>query len=100
MWIMKLSGLTWERAQLALKDGLFVGHSIWHHTTEAGPQRICLDPHWNLCLRPPAPPSRIVVPPGMSPAEFSGIVGKWKPSQPELESDEWIAFAWEEVAKA
>jgi len=89
---MKHSGLTWDQAQTALVDGYFVGHSIWHHTTEQFDKvRICLDSQGNLVTRPPEAETIIDI-------TNRRVVGRWQPSPAELESNEWIAFAWE-VAK-
>lgn len=100
MWVTKQTGLDWENAQKALKDGLFVGQSIWHHNSgESGPIRIVLDKDWNLITKP-APTIAVVLPAGSPIPETPRVVGKWKPTQPEYESKEWIAFAWEETAPA
>lgn len=92
MWIIKAVGLTWEKAQQALKDGLFVKIDAWHHGTDDGPVPVLLDKDGNLILRPP---STVVL------ADAKGrtvrhVVGRWKPSAPELATNTWQALAWEE----
>lgn len=87
MWILKHSNLTWDEAQQALKDGFFIGQSIWHHGTVSGPVRICLDKNWNLLTRP----IPIVMELGV---RYS--VGRWIPSPQELDSNEWLAFEWQD----
>lgn len=93
MWVSKQTGLDWDHAQQALKDGFYVGHDIWHTTVGRDePARIVIDKDWNLVTEPA--PAIAVVLPADSPIPPPRNVGRWKPSPPELASKEWIAFEW------